>query len=80
VWFPLWVYHVNIGLVSLVGVKCVKEFDAKYFFLCLQSGHENDLSEEEDIEDRMSNHSRNEQPMKPSIDPDVLARLKQVIS
>ena len=36
------------------------------------------MSEEEDDDSRMSNNSRTEQPIKPSIDPDVLARLKQV--
>ncbi|CAL8096728.1 unnamed protein product [Orchesella dallaii] len=42
------------------------------------SAQENDMSEEEDDDSRMSNGSRNEQPIKPSsIDPDVLARLKQ---
>ncbi|CAG7718371.1 unnamed protein product, partial [Allacma fusca] len=41
------------------------------------SGPENDMSEEEDDDSRMSNNSRSEQPMKPSIDADVLARLKQ---
>lgn len=36
------------------------------------------MSEEEDDDSRMSNGSRSEQPIKPNIDPDMLARLKQV--
>lgn len=49
--------------------------------LLIQSAQENDMSEEEDDDSRMSNGSpRNEAgiELKPQIDPEVLARLKQV--
>ena len=39
-----------------------------------------DMSDEEDDDSRLSNNSRGEQPMKPSIDPEVFARLKAEVA